>query len=95
MSEFTITKAHHLTAEEARIVAEQMAADLKSRFGLDYAWEDPDVLSFKQSGLAGQFTLTHQQVTVHVRLGLLLSPLRSTLERQIHEFVDQRFASSD
>jgi putative polyhydroxyalkanoate system protein len=92
MSEIIVTKAHHLTAKKARIAAEQVAADLKSQFGLDYAWEDSDVLAFRRPGLSGQLTLARKHVTVHVRLGWLLSPLRSTLEREIHDFFDRRFA---
>jgi putative polyhydroxyalkanoate system protein len=92
MSEITVTRAHHLTVKKARAAAEQVAADLQSRFGLDYTWEDSDVLSFRRPGLSGQLTLTRKQVTVHVHLGWLLLPLRSTLEHEIHDFFDQRFA---
>ena len=73
--------------------ASDVAADLKSQYGLDYHWDDDGVLSFKRPGLSGQLTLARKQVTVEVRLGLLLSPLKASFEREIQDFFDQRFAA--
>ena len=51
------------------------------------------MLSFRRPGLSGQLTLARRQVTVEVRLGLLLSPLKASFEREIQDFFDQRFAA--
>lgn len=93
MSEIKVTRTHHLSARKARLAAEYVAADLRSQYGLDYRWDDADVLSFRRAGLTGQLTLARRQVTVQVRLGLLLSPLKSTFEREIEDFFDQHFAA--
>lgn len=93
MSEIKVTRTHHLSARKARLAAEHVAADLRSQYGLDYRWDDADVLSFRRAGLTGQLTLARRQVTVQVRLGLLLSPLKSTFEREIEDFFDQHFAA--
>lgn len=68
-----------------------MAAGLQSDFNLDYAWDDEHTLSFSRPGLTGRLTLERRQVTVHVRLGLIFSPFRAVLEREIHDYFDQRF----
>lgn len=94
MSQITVTRTHDLPPKKARLAVEQVAADLKSEHGLDYAWAEDDVLAFKRPGLSGQLTLARKEVTLHLRLGLLLLPLRSLLEREIHSFLDQRFGVS-
>jgi putative polyhydroxyalkanoate system protein len=92
MSEINITRKHKLTAKKARVAAEHVAADLKEEFGLEYSWDEDSVLHFERSGLRGQLRLTRGQVSVHVRLGFLLIPFRTALEREIHDYFDQRFA---
>jgi putative polyhydroxyalkanoate system protein len=92
MSEISIIRKHKLTAKKARIAAEKVAADLREEFGLDYAWDEDGVLHFERTGLHGQLRLARGQVSVHVRLGFLLIPFRTALEREIHEYFDQRFA---
>jgi putative polyhydroxyalkanoate system protein len=92
MSEIRITRKHKLSAKKARAAAEHVAADLRKEYNLDYAWDDEGVLHFKRTGLHGKLTLTKGYVSVHVHLGLLLIAFRSVLEREIHEYFDQRFA---
>ena len=92
MSDITVIRPHHLSPKKARLAAEHVAADLKSQYGLDYRWDGDGVLSFKRPGLSGQLTLARKQVTVEVRLGLLLSPLKASFEREIQDFFDQRFS---
>lgn len=92
MSEIVITRKHKLTAKKAHAAAEQVAADLQEQFNLDYEWDEHGVLHFERSGLHGTLKLTKSYVTVHVQLGFLLRPFRSALEREIHDYFDQRFA---
>lgn len=92
MSEIRIIRKHKLTAKKARLAAEKVAADLKEEFDLSYAWDEDGVLHFERTGLHGQLRLGRGQVSVHVRLGFLLIPFRAALEREIHDYFDQRFA---
>lgn len=93
MSDITVIRPHHLSPKKARLAAEHVAAELKSQYGLDYRWDDDSVLSFKRPGLSGQLKLARKQVVVELRLGLLLSPLRDSFEREIQDFFDQRFSA--
>ncbi|HOB67298.1 polyhydroxyalkanoic acid system family protein [Ottowia sp.] len=92
MSEITITRTHTLPPRKARQAAEAVASGLRADFGLDYAWDDGNTLSFRRPGLSGQLTLQRKQVTVQIRLGLIFSPLKASFEREIHDYFDQRFA---
>ena len=49
-------------------------------------------LHFDRSGLHGRLTLAKGEATVQVHLGFLLRPFRGSLEREISEYFDQRFA---
>ena len=90
MSDIIIRRPHGKTHAEARAAAEQMAAELKKEFALNYAWHG-DVLHFKRTGLSGQLTLDSREVALDIRLGFLLSALKSTIEREIHRFFDENF----
>ena len=89
-----VTRPLRLGPKKARHAAEQVAADLKSEYGLEYTWAEDDVLAFKRPGLSGQLRLQRKQVVVELRLGLMLSPFRSSLQRHIEEFFDQRFPAA-
>ncbi|MFY9721644.1 MAG: polyhydroxyalkanoic acid system family protein [Azonexus sp.] len=92
MSEILITRKHRLTAKKARAAAELVAADLQQEYNLNFAWGDDGALHFDRAGLHGRLTLAKGEATVQVHLGFLLRPFRGSLEREIHEYFDQRFA---
>ncbi len=92
MSEILITRKHRLSMKKARAAAEHVAADLQKEFNLEYAWDEDGVLHFERSGVHGRLTLAKGAVTVQVRLGFLLIPFRASLEREIHDYFDARFA---
>jgi putative polyhydroxyalkanoate system protein len=92
MSEITVVKEHHASPKKARLAAERVAEELKTRYGLDSTWQENNVLAFRRTGLSGQLTLARKQVTLHIKLGLLLSPLRALLEREINDYFDQHFS---
>jgi putative polyhydroxyalkanoate system protein len=92
MSEIVITRKHRLTAKKARAAAELVAADLRQEYNLNFAWGEDGALHFDRTGLHGRLTLAKGEATVQVHLGFLLRPFRASLEREIHEYFDQRFA---
>ena len=92
MSEIVITRKHRLTAKKARAAAELVAADLRQEYNLNSVWGEDGALHFDRTGLHGRLTLAKGEATVQVHLGFLLRPFRGSLEREIHEYFDQRFA---
>ena len=92
MSEILITRKHRLTAKKARHPVKLAASDLQQEYNLNYEWGDDGALHFDRSGLHGRLILTKGEATVHNQLGFLLRPFRGSLEREIHEYFDQRFA---
>jgi len=92
MSEIVVTRKHKLSMKKARLAAEHVAVDLQNEFDLSYAWDADGTLSFQRPGVSGRLTLAKHEVTVQVRLGLFYLPFKAALEREIHDYFDQRFA---
>jgi len=72
--------------------AEKMAKRLQKEFDLDYEW-DGDVLVFERSGVNGELTVGAKEVVMEVKLGFLLRMMKPTIERHIHENLDEIFAA--
>lgn len=90
MSDIIIRRKHGKTHAKARAAAEQLAAELKEEFDLNYAWAG-DTLSFKRSGISGELILDSHDVVLTIRLGFPLSAFKSSIEREVHKFFDENF----
>lgn len=91
MSDIKIRRSHAMPHDKARHAAEKMAKRLKKEFDLDYEW-DGDVLVFERSGLNGELTVAPRYVEMEVKLGFLLGMMKPTIEKHIHENLDEIFA---
>lgn len=91
MSTIRINKNHTLGLEQARQVADDLAADLAEKFSIDYGW-DGDVLVFERTGVHGEIHVNGEAVDVHATLGFFLSYLKPAVEREIHHYLDEHFA---
>ncbi|MBE2294017.1 MAG: polyhydroxyalkanoic acid system family protein [Phycisphaerales bacterium] len=88
MSHIVIHRDHALTLDEARRAAENLATQLAERYEFSHHWQN-DTLHFERSGVSGQIELEPEKLRIDVRLGFLLVPLRSKLEREIHSYLDE------
>ena len=93
MSSIVVRRTHRLDAATARRMAESIAERMQREFGGTFGW-DGDTLRFSRRGASGQVDLGARDVTVHVDLGLLLRPLRSRIEREIHAYLDHHLGAA-
>ena len=91
MSHIKLRRTHNLPHDKARHAAEKMAKRLKKEFDLDYEWEG-DVLIFERSGVNGELTVAAKHVEMEVKLGFLLGMMKPTIEKHIHDNLDEIFA---
>lgn len=84
----SIAKKHALSHKKAKEAADRIAKDLKKRFELDYSWEG-DHVDFARPGISGRMHVGKDQIALDVRLGLLLTPLKPAIEREIHAALDK------
>lgn len=90
-SHIDIKREHALGAEGARAVINGIAEGLQRKFGVTPSWQG-QVLHFSRPGVEGFIEAGTDHVHVHVKLGLLLSPLRPTVEAEIQNKLDKYFS---
>jgi putative polyhydroxyalkanoate system protein len=88
MATISIGKKHHYSHKKAKEVADKIAKDLKQRFELAYAW-DGDHVNFERPGVTGRMLVGKDRISLDVRLGFLLTPLKGAIEREIHAQLDK------
>ena len=94
MPTIVVRRKHALGLAGARRLAESMARKLREDYGGSFAWEGND-LSFQRTGASGSVAVTKEGFQVRVELGVLLSPLRSRIEREIVTFCDEHVGGGD
>ena len=92
MDDIVIYRKHGKSLAEARKSAEHMAAELNEEFDLNCAWQG-NVLTFERLGVSGKLELDDQEVGVIVNLSFLLTAPKPTIERDVHRFFDENFAT--
>lgn len=93
MANIDIKKKHSLGKEKAKLAADTIAQRLKEKLQVQYDWTG-DALNFHRSGAEGSITVAEDSVRVQVKLGLMLRPLKGTVEQQIQKYLDEGFAAS-
>jgi putative polyhydroxyalkanoate system protein len=91
MAKIDIRRPHGKTVAEARAVVERVAERMREKFGTEGSWEG-DTLTFQRSGVKGAIAVSPSDVHVTAELGMLLSPLKGTIEEEIRKKLDEQFA---
>jgi putative polyhydroxyalkanoate system protein len=94
MPTIVVRRKHALGLAGARRLAESIARKLREDYGGSFAWEGDD-LRFQRTGASGSVAVTKEGFQVRVELGVLLSPLRSRIEREIVAFCDEHLGGGD
>ncbi|MDN5940156.1 MAG: polyhydroxyalkanoic acid system family protein [Salinisphaera sp.] len=92
MSLIDIRHRHTLNAQAARALVDDMAASLAHKYSTTHTWHE-DTLTFKRPGVDGSIVLDGDEVRVRARLGMLLAPMRPTIEREIQRLLADRFTA--
>ena len=90
----SIRRHHDLGLAKAKRLAQTLARRLQNEFGGTYTWQD-NTLHFRRTGASGSATVTKDSVQIRVELGLLLSPLRARIEREIRAGLDSHLGHED
>ena len=84
-----MTRSHQLDQETVRDKVQELANMLVEKLSAEYQWEK-DRLIFKRSGANGFVRIGNHEVEVEVKLGMMLRPLKGTIEKTITEYLNQR-----
>lgn len=91
MSTVVVERSHTLGREAARVKAQRIAERLAEQYDVRYEWQG-DRLHVHRTGARGSIAVEENRVRVELKLGLLLSGLRGTIEREIGQALDKRLS---
>jgi putative polyhydroxyalkanoate system protein len=91
MAGIDIKHKHSLPLATARSAVEDVARKLAERFDFEYGW-DGDDMHFKRPGVDGRIAVGKEDLHVTARLGMLLSALQGTVEKEIRKVLDEKFS---
>ncbi len=84
-----ITRSHSLDEASVRASVQELADTLVEKLSANYHW-NKDRLVFNRSGASGYVRIGEQEVEVEVKLGMLLAPLKRSIEKTISDYLEQR-----
>ncbi|MCX4027011.1 polyhydroxyalkanoic acid system family protein [Endozoicomonas sp. SM1973] len=88
MSKINIQRDHGTSKDKAKDAVQKIAEELQQSMGATYEWQQ-DTLLFKQTGAKGKIVVDDQKVDISIELGLLMKPLKGTIEQQISQRLDK------
>ena len=91
MARIHVKKPHRLEPEPLRAGVEKLAERLARELSFSYSWHG-DRLEFKRSGANGFIALGDDYLELDIKLGMLLSPLKPTIEDKINDYLDRALA---
>lgn len=91
MATIKVKREHSLGADKAHDTVEKLAKKLKKDLDADYHWEG-STLKFSRSGASGKIDVSDDSVQVEVKLGMLLSPLKGSIQKTIEDEIDSYLA---
>ena len=96
MATIDISRSHALGLETAKVRAEQLANDMKTKLGITWRWSGDDIAFEAASGAAkganGKVGVTATQVRVEIDLPFLLRAMKGTIAGKVTDKLDRVLA---
>jgi putative polyhydroxyalkanoate system protein len=89
MSSIEFSKAFTMSRDELRGQLDQLAAKLSNELNLECEWQSDDCLDFRRSGAEGQVNIHDDEVALNIKLGMMMSMFRGTIEQEIQTFMEE------
>lgn len=91
-STIKVNRQHTLGTEAACKTVDKLAEKLKKELDAEAHWEG-STLKFNRKGATGSIDVTDSEVNVEIQLGMLLRPLKGTIERTIEDEIDKHLVA--
>lgn len=92
MAVIKVKRNHEMGAKKARSAVEKIAKKLQKDLDAEYHWEGSS-LQFSRSGASGHIDVGDDEVSVEIKLSMLLTPLKGKIEQTIEEQIDQHLTA--
>ena len=91
MATIRTKRSHHLDNETVRNEVHNLAEKLSNDLSAKYSWEG-DRLVFKRSDANGHIDIGEGEVDVEIKLSMVLTPLKGTVEKTVTSYLDEHLA---
>ena len=88
MTTINIHREHQMDLPDIRTRAESLAAKLAAKFGGQYHWQGDELL-YSRSGVDACISCSSSDILVKIKLGMLMSAIRGTIETEIESSLDK------
>ena len=83
-----ISRAHNLSADEARSRINEVASSLERQFSLRSEWRG-DQLMFTGRGVNGQIDISDEHIELNLKLGFALMIMEGSIRSAIEDVLDK------
>lgn len=90
MASIEITRSHSKPLKEAKKAVERVAQHIAEKFDVEYDWTG-NTLNFNRSGVDGHIAVSAKEIHVSVNLSFMLMMIKSSVDREIHRYLDDEF----
>ncbi|WP_208425933.1 MULTISPECIES: polyhydroxyalkanoic acid system family protein [Salinibacter] len=92
MADIDITRSHSLGRDDGRAAVGRVADKLETELGVDAEWTG-DTLQFSGQGADGHIEVEADAVHVAINLSAFLQPMRSRVQAEAEDYLDQSLQS--
>ncbi|MGA7298350.1 MAG: polyhydroxyalkanoic acid system family protein [Rhodanobacteraceae bacterium] len=89
-----IRHKHNMDHGNACDTVQRIADDLASEYGVNCQWHGDKRMTFRRHGLDGAIEVHDDHVAVVANLGMMLTPLKPRLTREVERLLDEHFPAS-
>lgn len=89
MATVKIKRKYQLEKDQVRQEVQNLAEKLSKELSASYQWQG-DRLEFKRSGANGHIDIGDDLLDIEIKLNMLLTPLKSTIEKTVNDYLDER-----
>lgn len=91
MAKIHIKKKHTVDHKTVKQEVQNLADKLSKELSANYEWKG-DRLIFKRKGASGHIDINESEVDIEITLGLVLTPLKGTIEKTVTSYLDEHLA---
>ncbi len=92
MAEIRIERPHSLGKAEAKKRVQDLEPKLKTKYGVELAWNGDGEAQVKGTGVSGLLRVAESNVAVDLKLGLLLRPMAGKIRGALEHQIDKALA---
>ena len=87
-----IEQNHSKSDAEVKEILLDVEKELKARFGLATDWKNSQTVSFKRSGVKGALRMKPGNVSINMKLGLVLGLYSRTIQTELKKTLAEKLA---